>query len=47
MQNEKLNTSEYIKFISEIKTNILRSRYKTATLANREMLLLNYQTGYL
>lgn len=45
MRNEKINTSEYIKFISDIKANILQSRYKAAALANKEMLLLYYQTG--
>lgn len=37
---------DYKQFISEIKENILQSRYKAASLANREMLLLYYYTGY-
>lgn len=41
-----MNKSKYIQFISEIKENIIKSRYKAATLANREMLLLYYYTGY-
>ncbi len=45
MRNKKVNTTQYIKFISDIKANILQSRYKAAALANREMLLLYYQTG--
>ena len=36
---------DYIHFISEIKQSILKSRYKAASLANREMLLLYYHTG--
>ena len=35
----------YIQFISELKTQILQSRYRAASLANREMLLLYYYTG--
>ena len=46
MKGSKINRSEYIEFISEIKANILQSRYKAAALANKEMLLLYYQTGY-
>lgn len=46
MASKEINTSEYIEFISEIKANILQSRYKAAALANKEMLLLYYQTGY-
>ncbi len=45
MASNKINTSEYIEFITEIKANILQSRYKAAALANKEMLLLYYQTG--
>lgn len=41
-----MQTKEYIKFISEIKENIIKSRYKAASLANKEMLLLYYYTGY-
>lgn len=41
-----MNSKEYIQFISDIKSSIIKSRYKAATLANREMLLLYYQTGY-
>lgn len=37
---------DYIQFIADIKDNILRSRYKAASLANREMLLLYYYTGF-
>ena len=39
------NQNDYIHFIAEIKQNILQSRYKAASLANKEMLLLYYQTG--
>lgn len=35
----------YIQYISEIKESILRSRYRAASLANREMLLLYYRIG--
>lgn len=35
----------YIQFIAEIKGSILRSRYRAAVLANREMLLLYYRVG--
>ena len=41
-----MKQKEYIQFISEIKQSILKSRYKAASLANREMLLLYYHTGY-
>ncbi|RLD62383.1 MAG: DUF1016 domain-containing protein [Bacteroidetes bacterium] len=41
-----MQSKEYIKFISEIKDSIIQSRYKAASLANREMLLLYYHTGY-
>ena len=41
-----MQSKEYIKFISELKDSIIRSRYKAASLANREMLLLYYHTGY-
>lgn len=41
-----MNSKEYIQFISDIKSSIIKSRYKAAYLANREMLLLYYQTGY-
>ena len=37
---------EYKNWIAEIKDSILKSRYKAASLANREMLLLYYHTGY-
>ncbi len=37
---------EYSQFILEIKKGIIKSRYKAASLANREMLLLYYYTGY-
>jgi predicted nuclease of restriction endonuclease-like (RecB) superfamily len=37
--------NEYIQFIVEVKQSILQSRYKAASLANREMLLLYYETG--
>ena len=46
MAKNEINTSEYIEFIAEIKTNILQSRYKAAVLANKEMLLLYYGIGY-
>ncbi len=46
MIGDEINTSEYIEFISEIKANILKSRYKAVALANKELLLLYYQTGY-
>lgn len=35
----------YIQFIAEIKESILRSRFRAASLANREMLLLYYRIG--
>ena len=41
-----MQSKEYIKFISELKDSIILSRYKAASLANREMLLLYYHTGY-
>lgn len=41
-----MNSKEYIQFISDIKSSIIKSRYKAAYLANREMLLLYYQTGH-
>ena len=41
-----MKNTEYIQFISEIKESIIKSRYKAASLANREMLLLYYYTGY-
>ncbi len=41
MQNEK-----YSRFIAEIKDSIIKSRYKAASLANKEMLLLYYYTGF-
>jgi predicted nuclease of restriction endonuclease-like (RecB) superfamily len=37
---------DYLSFIEEIKQNILQSRYKAASIANREMLLLYYHTGF-
>jgi len=37
--------NEYINFIIEVKQSILQSRYRAASLANREMLLLYYETG--
>ncbi len=40
-----MNTTEYTDFISKIKDSIIKSRYKAASLANREMLLLYYYTG--
>lgn len=43
---QQMNKKEYIQFISDIKASILKSRYKAASLANREMLLLYYHTGY-
>lgn len=46
MADNEINRSEYIEFVAGIKANILQSRYKAATLANKEMLLLYYQTGY-
>lgn len=41
-----MENKEYIQFISDIKESIIKSRYKAASLANREMLLLYYYTGY-
>lgn len=41
-----MQSKEYIKFIAEIKDSIILSRYKAASLANKEMLLLYYYTGY-
>lgn len=35
----------YVKLISDLKDSILQSRYKAASLANREMLLLYYRVG--
>lgn len=35
----------YVQFVSEIKESILQSRYRAASLANREMLLLYYRIG--
>jgi len=37
--------TNYIQFITELKQNILRHRYQAAMQANRQMLLLYYQTG--
>jgi predicted nuclease of restriction endonuclease-like (RecB) superfamily len=36
---------DYIRFITELKRNIVRSRYIAASLANREQLLLYFRTG--
>ncbi len=41
-----MQEKDYIQFITEIKGNILKSRYKAASLANKEMLLLYYHTGH-
>jgi len=41
-----MQTKEYSQFIAEIKESIIKSRYKAASLANREMLLLYYYTGF-
>ncbi len=41
-----MQEKDYIQFIMEIKGSILKSRYKAASLANKEMLLLYYHTGY-
>lgn len=41
-----MNTTEYKDFILDITHSIIKSRYKAASLANREMLLLYYYTGY-
>lgn len=41
-----MNATEYNEFIIEITHSIIKSRYKAASLANREMLLLYYYTGY-
>jgi len=41
-----MQKQEYIEFITDIKSSIIRSRYKAASLANREMLLLYYYTGF-
>jgi len=38
--------NDYLQFIAEIKQSILKSRYKAAALANAEMLLLYYETGF-
>ena len=35
----------YIDFISDLKRNIIQSRYVAARLANKEQLVLNLQTG--
>ncbi len=40
-----MNSTDYIQFVSDIKHQILQSRYRAASLANREMLLLYYETG--
>jgi len=40
-----VNEPAYIQFIIEVKQRILQSRYKAATLANKEMLMLYYETG--
>jgi hypothetical protein len=37
--------TDYIAFVGEIKTQILRSRYNAARLANREMLMLYFYVG--
>ena len=41
-----MQNKEYNQFIAEIKESITKSRYKAASLANRELLLLYYHTGY-
>jgi predicted nuclease of restriction endonuclease-like (RecB) superfamily len=41
-----MQSKEYNQFISDIKESIIKSRYKAASLANRELLLLYYHTGY-
>lgn len=40
-----MQEKDYIQFIADIKQNILQSRYKATSLANKEMLLLYYSTG--
>jgi predicted nuclease of restriction endonuclease-like (RecB) superfamily len=39
------NSTDYIAFVGELKTQILRSRYNAARLINREMLLLYFAIG--
>jgi len=41
-----MQTKDYLKFIDEVKQSILQSRYRAASLANRELVLLYYITGY-
>jgi predicted nuclease of restriction endonuclease-like (RecB) superfamily len=46
-QNTKTVNSnkDYVQFITELKRNIVQSRYIAASLANREQLLLYFRTG--
>jgi len=36
---------EYLQFITDLKQNIIQSRYIAARLANKEQLLLYFKTG--
>jgi len=40
-----MQEKQYIQFVSDLKQQILQSRYRAAASANREMLLLYYDTG--
>jgi predicted nuclease of restriction endonuclease-like (RecB) superfamily len=45
MKNQDILKPEYTKAIADIKNAVLRSRYKAASLANRELLLLYFGIG--
>jgi hypothetical protein len=39
------SNKDYVRFITELKQNIVQSRYMAASLANRKQLLLYFKTG--
>lgn len=45
IKHNGMNTQTYLKFITDLKKNILQSRYQAARLANKEQLLLYLRTG--
>ena len=45
MEENDIFTSDYGKAITEIKNAVLLSRYKAASLANKELLLLYFRIG--
>lgn len=45
LKNHRMNTQLYVNLINDLKRSIIESRYQAAKLANREQLLLYYETG--